>query len=76
MESSLSLLHIVRAVSYCSSDEFKHLARWIKMPLGRKVGLNPSGIVLDWDPAPPPQKLGTAPQFLAHLYCGQMAAWI
>jgi len=26
------------------------------MPLGREVGLSPSDIVLDGDPAPPPQK--------------------
>jgi len=33
------------------------------MPLGRKVGLDPSEIVLDEDPAPPPQKGGRAPKF-------------
>ena len=26
---------------------------WIKMPLGREVGLSPSDIVLDGDPVPP-----------------------
>ena len=36
-------------------------AGWIKMPLGREVGLSPGHIVLDGDPAPP-QK-GTAPNF-------------
>jgi len=91
------------------------------MPLGREVGLSPSDIVLDGDPAPPPQKGveppifgpcllwpngwmdqdatwhggrsrpkrhcarwgaqlpfpgGTAPHFLAHICCGQMAGWI
>jgi len=47
--------------------------KWLdgsKMPLGTKVGLDPSDIVLDRDPAPPPKR-GTAPQFLAHVYCGQ-----
>ena len=39
------------------------IAGWIKMPLGRKVGLGPIDIVLDGDPAPPPQKGGTAPNF-------------
>ena len=38
------------------------MAGWIKMSLGREVGLDPSHIVLDGDPAPP--KRGTAPQFL------------
>ena len=37
------------------------MARWIKMPLRREVGLHPSSIVLDGDPAPP--KRGTAPSF-------------
>jgi len=27
------------------------MAAWIKMSLGREVGLGPSGIVLDGDPA-------------------------
>jgi len=30
------------------------------MPLGKEVGLGPGHIVLDGDPAPPPQKGGTA----------------
>jgi len=33
-------------------------AGWIKMPLGMEVGLGPGDIVLDGDPAPPPQKRG------------------
>ena len=32
--------------------------------------------MLDGDPAPPPQKGGGAPKFLAHVYCGQTAGWI
>jgi len=47
----------------------------IKMKLGRQVGLGPGHIVLDRDPAPPPQR-GTAQQFSAHIGYGQMAAWI
>jgi len=39
-----------------------HMAGWIKMLLGREVGLSPGNIVLDGDPAPPPQR-GTAPNF-------------
>ena len=34
---------------------------WIKMALGMEVGLVPGHIALDGDPAPPPQKGGTAP---------------
>jgi len=37
------------------------------MPLGPEVGLGPSDIVLDADPAAPPQKI---------VYCGQTAEWI
>jgi len=44
------------------------------MLLGIEVGLSPGDFVLDGNP-PPPQK-GTDPQFLAHVYCGQTAAWI
>ena len=52
------------------------MARWIKMPLGRKVDLDPSDIVLDGDPAPLVKKGTEPPQFSAHVYCGQTAAWI
>ena len=45
------------------------------MPLGTKVGLGPSLIVLDGDPAPLPQ-MGTTIQFLAHVCYGQTAGWI
>jgi len=44
------------------------------MSLGTEVGLVPGDIVLDGNPAPPPRKRGTAPQFLAHVYCGQTLA--
>jgi len=51
------------------------MVSWIRMPLGTEVGLGPSDVVLDGEPAPLPQR-GTAPQFWAHICCGQMAAWI
>jgi len=62
------------AYVYCGQT-----AAWIKMPLGTEVGLSPDDIVivLDGDPAPPPQKGGEAPpQFSAHVYCDQTAGWI
>jgi len=43
------------------------------MKLG--IGLGPGHTVLDGDSAPPPQ-MGTAPQFSAHICCGQMAGWM
>ena len=44
------------------------------MPLGTEVGLGLRGIVVDGDPAPPPQR-GTAAQFSANVPCGQTAEW-
>jgi len=45
------------------------------MKLGMRVGLSAGHIVLDGDPAPLP-KGAQPPEFSAHIYCGQMAAWI
>ena len=47
------------------------------MPLGMEVGLGPSDIVLDGDPALPTQR-GTAalPIFFSAHVCGQTAEWI
>jgi len=45
------------------------------MALGLEVALSPEDSVLDGDPVRP-QKGGGAPQFSAHLYCGQTAVWI
>jgi len=39
------------------------MAPWIKMPLGRKIGLDPSDIVLDGDAAPLPKKGPEPPIF-------------
>ena len=44
------------------------MARWIKIPLGRKVGFDPSDIVLDGDPAPFPQKAGTTSNFFTLIF--------
>jgi len=46
------------------------------MPLGTEVGLSPGDFVFDGDPAPPQKGGGAPPQFSAHVYCGQTAAWI
>jgi len=46
------------------------------MALGRELGLSPSDIVLDGNPAPLPQNGAEPPKFLAHLYCGQTAGCI
>jgi len=47
------------------------------MPLGMEVGLGPGDFVLDGDPANPRKKGTTIPtQLLAHVYCGQTAAWM
>ena len=47
-----------------------------KLVLGMEVGLGTGHIVLDGEPAPLPQKGGRAPQFSAHVYCGQTPGWI
>jgi len=39
------------------------------------VSLSPGDFVLDGDPTPSPTK-GWRPPFSAHVYCGQVAAWI
>jgi len=44
------------------------------MPLGKEVRLGAGHIEIDGDPAPP--KGEQQPQFLAHVCCGEMAAWI
>jgi len=50
------------------------------MPLGMEVGLSPGDFVLDKDPAHLHKKEaepgGRAPEFSAHVYCGQTAGWI
>ena len=40
---------------------------WIKMKLGTEVGLGTGYIVLDGDPAAPPTKGHSPPQFSAHV---------
>jgi len=64
----LSLLSVT--LVYCGQT-----VGWIKMKLGKQVGLGHGHIMLDGDPAPLSQR-GTAPQFSAHICCGQMAGWI
>jgi len=65
----------------CSPQFLAHIccgqmAGWIKMKLGMQIGLGPGHIVLDGDPAPPPQKGAESPQLLTCVCCGQMAGWI
>jgi len=63
----------------CLSVTFVHCGQTvgrIKMKLAMQVGLCPGHTVLDGDPAPPPAKGHSPPQFSAHICCGHMAAWI
>ena len=47
------------------------------MSLGMEVGLGLRDIVFDVDPATTRKKGTPTPtQFLAHVYCGQMAGWM
>ena len=52
------------------------MAGWIKMPLGKEVGLGPRDIVLAGDPAPPLKGQNPFLQFSAHVCCSQPAGWI
>jgi len=46
------------------------------MPLGMEIGLGPGDFVLDGDPALPPPKVGTAPQFSTDVNAGQTVGYI
>ena len=48
----------------------------MKIPFGTDVGLGPGDIVLDRNPAPPPQKKGTAAPTFRPICYGQTAGWI
>ena len=56
------------------------MAAWVKMLLGMELGLGLGDFVLDGDEdlarRSPPKKGGGAPQFSAHVYCGQTPGWI
>jgi len=45
-----------------------------RMPLDMQVGLVPGDVVLDGNPAPPPERGTAAPHFSVHVYCGQTVA--
>jgi len=51
-------------------------AAWIKMPLGTEVGLGLRDVVFDVGPDTPEKKAHPPTQFLANVYCGQMAGWM
>jgi len=65
---SLSCLSVT--LVYCDQT-----VGWPKMKLGTDVGLGPGHIVFGGDSAPLPKR-GTAPQFWAHVCCGQTTGWI
>jgi len=66
---------VVLSVLYVPLVHCGQTFRWIKIKLGMQVGLGPGHIVLDGDPGPAPRK-GHSPQFLAHICCGHMTAWM
>ena len=63
---SVCLFSLSATLVYCGQT-----VGWIKMQLGIEIGLGHGHIVLGEDPASPSK--GTAPQFSAHVHCGQMA---
>ena len=46
------------------------------MPLDMEADLSLRDIVFDVDPATPEKGHNHPTQFLAHVYCGQMAGWM
>ena len=46
------------------------------MKRGMEVGPGPGHIVLDGDQLPSPKRGTSAPNFSAHVHCGQTAGWI
>jgi len=64
-------LSVLDVTVYCGQ-----VVGWIKIKLGMEVCLGPDHIVLDGNPASPPQKKGAQPQFLVHVCCGQTAGRI
>jgi len=50
-------------------------AGWIKMPLGRQVGLSQSDCV-SLGPRSPLPKTGAEPPIFGRVYCGETAGWI
>ena len=67
---SVCPVHLSVTLMYCGQTVGR-----IKMKLVVQVRLGPGHIVLDGDPALPPQR-GTAPQFSAHICCYQMTSCI
>jgi len=58
-----------------TSVYFGQTVGWFKMPLGVEVGLGPSHIVLDGDPAPPHEK-GHSPNFRFMSVVVKRLGWI
>jgi len=76
METQLPLPQRSAAPQFLAHICCGQIDGWIKTPLGREVGLGPSNIVLDGDPAPPPKKWGRAPEFSTHVCCSATACFI
>jgi len=58
---SVGLSVLSAMLVYCGQ-----MVGWIKMKLGMEVGLCPGHTVLDWDPAPPPQRgIAPSPNFMS-----------
>jgi len=49
---------------------------WIKIPLGKEVGLGLGDIVFDGDPAPPRKRAQPPPTFWPMSIVAKMAGWI
>jgi len=69
--------YLLRPNCWMDQDATCQMAGWIKMPLGRQVGLSQSDIVLAGDPAPPSSnREQSPPPIFGRVYFGQTAGWI
>jgi len=72
--TDIPLLSNATATTSCLSVMLVYCGQivgWIKMPLGREVGLDPGDIVLDGDPSPTERGISSPPHFSTHVYRGQ-----
>jgi len=62
------------SVFLCGGAWHGQTVEWIKMPLGKEVGLGTGYIVLDGDPVGMQRPTAAPSHFSAHVYCGQTVA--
>jgi len=67
---------VLSCLSVCDVGVLWPNSWMIKMKLGMQVGVSPGHILLDGDPAPPPLKAHSPPNFPPICVVSQMDGWI